>query len=117
MEKTTMMANRFAAASAVAVLALTLIGCTTTAARPSAEDLKSGLTEITSKLDPDAVLPDKYTECVANSLLKSDLSDETLAKIADAKELTPDEVTALNSDTANGAALTEAATSCATTLQ
>lgn len=110
------MTNRLTAVSAVSVLALTLIGCTTTVARPSAEDLQSGLTEIASKLDPDTALPEKYTECVADSLLKSDLSDATLAKLADAKELTPDEVTSLNSDPANAAALTEAATSCAATL-
>jgi hypothetical protein len=116
MDKTPPIAIRFAALSAVSVLALTLAGCTAEA-RPNAEDLKSGLTAIASTLDLETALPEKYMECVADFLFESDLSDATLVKFAKAKDLTADEVAELNRDPATEAALTEAATSCASTLQ
>ena len=99
------------------VLALTLIGCAPSTARPSADEIKAGLTAIASKSGSGVELPEKYATCVSDALLKSDISDSNLAKIASAKDLTADDVKELNGDPSTATALTEAATSCASTLE
>lgn len=116
MIKPSTIAARLAAASAVSVLAFVLMGCSASA-RPSAEELQTGITKIAAAAGTEDLLTEKYTECVADALVASDLSDATLAMIASGEELSSDEVVELNSDPATAAALAEAATACATTLQ
>lgn len=100
-------ATRLLAVLPIAAIAFSLAACSAPE-RPSAKEVATGYHKIVKDAGQEGQYPDGMIECLADAMVKSDISDQDLANIAQGK----DEQTSTESQTLLTKVVTEAAPGC-----
>jgi len=79
-------ATRLLAVLPIAAVAFSLAACSAPE-RPSAKEVAAGYHKIVEEAGQTAMYPGDMIECLAEAMVKSEISDQDLANIADGKDL------------------------------